>query len=338
MDRLYNLNATTAVVVGDLMVDEYIMGTVTRVSPEAPIPILNFSNRRRVPGGAANVAMNLRSLGNRVEIIGVIGDDEIGCWLKGELSGAGIGTSGIVVDSDRPTTIKTRYTTLQQSMLRLDIEDSSPVSVKISSELANRLKCIVESMNVELVLVSDYIKGCLGDSQHENPLRYYLSEIAKRKGVVIGADTKRVGKQLSIFNGYTFVKPNLSELEKAIGATVESVGGLGPACDEYLRLTGAHNVLVTLGAQGMFHQGPDAAGPVPTVSASVYDVTGAGDTVFSVAGYGLFNGLNWSETMRLSNIAASVVVEHRGTKAITIEELELRIAATRSIQPAYFKH
>lgn len=320
-------------VMGDLMVDEYITGKVCRISPEAPIPVLEFVNSMRAPGGAANVAMNLAGLGNHVELAGTVGEDEPGRWLLRCLNDHGVRTGGIFCDRSRATTVKTRFSTKQQSILRVDHEDTRPVAVAAASKISAYLDECTQNNRVDGLLVSDYNKGLISG---DGPLMSLLQKL-KSTQILCGVDTKKKGPGLNIFNGFDIIKPNLSELAGAVGVQV-SFRNLPEACKNYLAMSGAVTVIVTLGEDGIYYYNGSSGVYVPSVATSVYDVTGAGDTVFAVIMHARANGLNWTETARLANIAASAVISSRGTKAISPGDLSRRLEVIENKEAAHFEH
>ncbi len=313
------------------MIDEYVVGEVKRISPEAPIPVLENSSTHREAGGSANVAMNLRGLGCQCAVFGVVGDDEPGQWLKEYLSSNGIDIRGIIVDKARPTTRKIRYGTTRQVILRVDYEDRAVTTANFET-----WKHFLDSHDVQMVLVSDYNKGILRSIEVENSLWNSLRQLTA-SGTLTVADTKRKGLALGIFEDFTLVKPNLSELELAVDIKVDNEAALDRAAAAYLAATRAQGVLVTLGDEGMYYRSSQGMHlRVPTVSADVYDVTGAGDTVLAVLALALHNRLTMDAAMRLANIAASVVISRRGTTHISSAELERRVEDVRLAEPSYF--
>lgn len=332
-----SLKQGSFLVIGDLMVDEYEIGSVSRISPEAPIPVLDFIKRVRRAGGAANVAMNLVGLGNMVELVGVIGDDEAGQWLKGFLDNHGVGTKGIYSDGKRPTIRKVRYSSPQQSILRVDYENTEQIEHSLVRKIATYVKRYIQENHVDGVLVSDYNKGLIVNQGKENSFIEMIEHL-KKKPLLIGVDTKKSAKDLCLYEDFTFIKPNLNELSRSVELKVNIHTNLSQACEKYLGISGAKSVLVTLGEDGMFHFDGQMGVHVPTVAASVFDVTGAGDTAFSVIMQSLMSGLSWSDSMRLANIAASAVIESRGTQFITMSELNRRAEIVRHTQPEYFNH
>jgi D-beta-D-heptose 7-phosphate kinase/D-beta-D-heptose 1-phosphate adenosyltransferase len=332
---LDSIQTGSFVVIGDLMVDEYNRGSVKRISPEAPIPVLDFEARERAPGGAANVALNLAMLGNTVELIGLVGDDEAGRWLMNALREYGVGTEGIVTDPSRQTTQKVRFTTVHQAMLRVDYECREHPAPHIAAELAASIDRHTREAPIQGVLISDYSKGVFVGHPSEQPVLARLRQLS-RLPLLVAADTKKRGGELGIFTGFDFVKPNMQELSKAVGMKIDTEKALHEACQIYYRLCGARSLLITLGEGGIYHYDGTNGMRVSTVSASVYDVTGAGDTVFAAVMMARGSGLSWSDAMRLANIAASVAIENRGTHAITMDELRKRVKRIEVDTPDYF--
>ena len=320
------------IVVGDLMVDEYAWGAVSRVSPEAPIPVLDYEAMERAAGGAANVAHNLVALGQSVSLAGVVGPDDAGIWLLNEMERLGVSTSGIVVDPTRVTTRKLRYGTRHHSILRVDFESRGQLSDLYATSIASYINEALKS-GCSSLLVSDYGKGCLTGSSEDNPVLRCLADIPKSRGVHTGVDTKRAGAALRVYEGITFAKPNLTELENAVQMHVHDEATLSEACYRYLELSQADSVVVTLGPQGMAYlsqRDRDSFRIVPTIECDVYDVTGAGDTVFATLATALANDYPWPDAMLMANIAASIVIEHRGTAVVTEQELSLRLARAQA--------
>ena len=310
------------IVLGDVMVDEYIGGTVSRISPEAPIPILQFTATERFPGGAANVAMNLAGLGHAVELIGVVGDDEPGRWLLREVQSKGVQSDGLLVDASRPTIRKVRYGTPQQAILRVDYEDTKDVSWSVSADIGDILQSKARD-NVDALLVSDYAKGLVTISV-DSPLSQAIQRISLA-GLLTGVDTKKKRHQVGSFSGFTFIKPNLTELRVLTEMSIVTDTDLWQACDRLSEETNITHIVVTMGHEGMALRTPTARRRVPTAPCSVFDVTGAGDTAFATLASCIGTGCSWLEAVHVANVAAASVVELRGTRTITREILEERI-------------
>lgn len=301
-------------VVGDVMVDEYVTGKVSRISPEAPIPILNYEDVQRIAGGASNVAHNVAKLGSKVTMLGVIGDDPAGEWLKGHLQSCQINTEGLIAEDGRHTTLKHRFATKSQQLLRVDLENAMPV--KASTE--HLLLAMLEKAagEIDAVILSDYQKGVLSSPDFVKQ----IIALCNAHEIVITIDSK--SSCIEAFENATFVKPNNLELEAAAGIKITDETSLNAAGERYLAQSGAKALLVTRGAKGIsvFETGKPRR-DYPSKAVQVYDVTGAGDTVISAATLGLTGGMTLEEAVVLGNAAAGVVISKVGTVPVTAEEL-----------------
>jgi D-beta-D-heptose 7-phosphate kinase/D-beta-D-heptose 1-phosphate adenosyltransferase len=323
-DIIKELKSGVYIVIGDLMVDEYNYGTVTRISPEAPVPVLNHKNKTLFPGGAANVAMNLACLGNHVELVGMLGKDEAGYWLKKQLDENGIGTGGIVFVPSVSTIRKVRFATADQHILRVDYENLVYENSIYTKKVVKYIEKFLDNCEVAGVLVSDYNKGLIPSRNKDNPFLKLFEKICK-KNYLCGADTKKHDSSISIFAGLSFLKPNKSELSKVINKEIISLDMLKSATEEYLKLCKVKSVVVTLGEEGMYYNNCFEDKYSKAIETKVVDVTGAGDTVFAVLMNSLGSGLSMENSMKLANLAASIVVGSNGTKAITKSELLRRL-------------
>lgn len=303
-----------ALVIGDLMVDEYVYGDVSRVSPEAPIPILHYANKNLIAGGASNVANNLINLNCCVSIIGVIGNDEYGVWLKNKLQKEGVDIEGTQCDATRPTTVKRRFATKQQQLLRVDVESSFGIAGETQTAIIAYLRKQLECVNV--VILSDYNKGVLVSSLF---IRTIIS-LCVEKGVPVCIDSK--SEDIAAFENATFIKPNHIELERAVGMKIVDEKSLELAGNLYLERSKARALVLTRGAEGIsvFAKG-EKRKDFPSRAIQVYDVTGAGDTVISVIALGIASGLTLNEATNLGNLAAGIVVSKRGTAVVSRGEL-----------------
>ena len=309
-----NFSKKRILVIGDLMVDEYILGSVNRISPEAPVPILNYKGRERSAGGAANVALNINALGGSVVMAGVAANDENGKWLRGFLKDNGIDASGIAEEKDKRTTVKTRFATKGQQLLRMDREDNSDIALKTQRRL---LECIsMRVKELDGVVISDYCKGVFANADFvRNIIR-----LCGDNGVTIAVDSKSRG--IEAFANADFVKPNNLELENAVGIKITDDISLDEAGAKYLQMSGAKNVIVTRGANGISIFSPDRKRrDYASKAIQVFDVTGAGDTVISAIILGLTSGMSIDESVILANIAAGIVIGKRGTAVVSQEEL-----------------
>ena len=317
VDAVARFRRKRIVVVGDLMLDRFIWGSVTRISPEAPVPVVEIVKESTCVGGAANVAANIRSLGALPTPLGVVGKDFEGKRLIDEFREMGIALGGMVVDPQRATSVKTRIIAHHQQVCRTDREDRSPISHRTYERVVKRFRMCLEA--ADAVVVSDYAKGLLSPG-----LLRELLPLARSAGKIVCVDPK-----LSNFAAYrpaTVITPNTLETERASGLGITDDRTLVRAGRAILKQTGIQNLLVTRGEQGMaLFEGNAAVKHIPTVAREVFDVTGAGDTVISTLALGLAAGLSILESAILSNIAAGIVVGKLGTASVSPDELVARI-------------
>jgi len=315
-DQNRGFDGVHIVVLGDVMLDAYVIGQVHRISPEAPVPVLKHSIGRDTAGGAANVALNITSLSGRASLIGLVGDDAEGRRL-GAISEYGGVDCHLVVDRDRPTTTKTRVQSGRHQLVRIDREETGPLSEDVEKELLRVFAGCLE--DADAVILSDYGKGCLTDYVLEKAIG-----LAKAAGLPVLVDPKR--KDFSGYSGATYIKPNRSELALASGLACSSDGEARAAAQMAIKATGA-NILLTRSEQGMALY-PAEGGELllDTEAVEVFDVSGAGDTVIATFALAVATDLPAVQAMRLANVAASVVVSKAGTAVLTIEELNAEIA------------
>jgi len=302
-------------IVGDLMLDEYLWGHVNRISPEAPVPVVEVQRRSFTAGGAANTAANVASLGGSAIIAGIVGDDAEGARIRDLMAGLGIDTSAIVTDSARPTTTKTRVVAHSQQMVRIDHEQLGPLSDAVEVELLAQLES--QLTRVRAAVVSDYGKGVITPSLCERFLA-----LARAAGVPVVVDPK--GTDYRKYRGATVVKPNQLETGKVLNRELRTTAEVEQAGRELLNFLGAgSSVLVTRGAHGMtLLEAGRPAVHVPAQAREVYDVTGAGDTVAGTLALALAVGGTLELACRLASFAAAVVVGKVGTATCALAELE----------------
>jgi D-beta-D-heptose 7-phosphate kinase/D-beta-D-heptose 1-phosphate adenosyltransferase len=302
-------------VVGDIMLDEYVFGTVGRISPEAPVPVVAVTRDARVPGGAANVALNLAGLRVGVEMAGLVGNDSAGKHVARILRGLRVGVAAIVPDPDRPTTVKTRVIAHSQQVVRVDREKKVPPSRKTHETLLRKVLAALDG--VEGIVFSDYRKGALSvDLVRE------VTEAARGKGLFVAVDPKQT--DFSCYRGCTLITPNKMEAQAALGGReLRSDLEVWEGGKELLRKVGAAAVLITRGEEGMtlVERGRKGCFHIPALARQVFDVTGAGDTVIGTVAACLAAGAPMREAAMLANIAASVVVGEVGTSPISAEKL-----------------
>lgn len=309
-------------VVGDLMLDEYLWGSVRRISPEAPVPVVAVTRETKSPGGAANVALNIAGLGARVEVAGVVGEDAPGREIARILRKQGVGVAGLVRDGRRPTTVKTRVIAHSQQVVRVDREDREFPGDGPRHALEAAVR---ERMNgCAGVVLSDYRKGTLTRELVETTVA-----IARERGIFVAVDPKQT--DFAYYRGCTLITPNRSETEAALGGK-ELAGDLeiGEGGKVLLRRCGAKAVLITRGEEGMtlVERGSRSVFHIPAIARQVYDVTGAGDTVIGTLAAAIGSGASMRDAALMANVAAGVVVGEVGTARITAEKL-LRALALR---------
>jgi D-beta-D-heptose 7-phosphate kinase/D-beta-D-heptose 1-phosphate adenosyltransferase len=311
-------------VIGDVMLDAYISGHVTRISPEAPVPVVSVAKRRYVAGGAANVAANIRNLGCRVTLGGVTGVDEAGLRLRREMDAAQIETEPLIEDISRPTTVKTRVTAAGQQIVRFDEEERNGLSAEMSAQLEQR--CFAALASSDSCVLSDYAKGIASDSF----CRRLMAE-AVRLGKPIVVDPK--SPEIERYRGASLITPNLKETAEAAGFAILDDDSLSRAATLLLRRIAPAALLITRSERGMsLFEAQGAVRHLPAMASEVADVTGAGDTVAAVLAIGLALGFSLEESGEFANLAASVAVSHHGTWPVSAAEM--LNAASRFI-PAY---
>jgi len=300
-------------VVGDVMLDEYLFGVASRISPEAPVPVVEIKERRYVAGGAANVAANVVSLGGQCSLVGICGQDKSGDGLRAILDGNGVGSSGLVCMPGRATTCKTRVVAGQQQIVRFDVEEREGVPEEVSRELCQRLEDRLG--NPDICVLSDYGKGVLSHAVCRK-----IIELAQEKGVPVLADPK--GLRFEKYQGCALITPNQKEAARFTGILTETEEDVLAAGNRLLASLPGSAVLVTRGPDGMtlFREG-QAPVTIPTVARNVYDVVGAGDTVMAALSVALGAGFDFPESMHIANIAAGIAVGKHGTVAVTFDEV-----------------
>lgn len=308
-------------VIGDLMLDHYIFGNATRLSPEAPVPVVNVQRERKIVGGAANVASNLIDLGASVTLAGVLGDDIFGSEIIGILEEKRIQTSLILKDESRKTTVKTRVIAGTHQIVRIDTEDIHDISSSLQSAFLKGLDEAIK--NTDIIILSDYNKGLLTPA-----LSLDIIARCNTLGKKIIVDPK--GLDYSKYNGAFLIKPNRKELaEAAKTSSVNSQADLESAAAGIFACTSAAYLIVTLSEGGIAIITPDTSKILPVVATEVYDVTGAGDTVMATLAYCLSLGFDIEEACRYANFAASIVIRQIGSATTSIEEIINAIKNTR---------
>jgi len=313
--------------IGDVMLDDFVYGDVSRISPEAPAPVIAVRREDLIVGGAGNVARNLASLGARCILVGVVGKDAAGTTLKAALGEHRAIRPQLVVDPSRPTTRKLRFVSEHHSthLLRADWEEARPVGAKVEAELIKRMLATLPKVGA--VVLSDYAKGVLTPRL----VRTVIERAAKLKKPVI-VDPK--GIDFSIYRGATLITPNRKELAEATHRCVATLDEVQAAAGELVRATASKAVLVTLSEDGMaLHMRGRPLIHAPAFPVKVRDVSGAGDTVVAVMSLLLAAGAGFEDAMRTANAAASVVIGKPGTATLSAAELRARILPAAALAP-----
>jgi D-beta-D-heptose 7-phosphate kinase/D-beta-D-heptose 1-phosphate adenosyltransferase len=311
---LFDANADI-LVIGDVMLDGYASGGVERISPEAPVPVLRHLSHHEVPGGGANVAMNIAALGGRPHLIGVVGVDDEGRRLDALLRAANVETR-LVATPDRPTIFKLRILAGNHQMLRIDKEDTSRLPKAAEDALIAAALAALPS--VQGVILSDYQKGCLSDR-----VLAAVIAAAREQNVPVVVDPKRA--DFAAYAGATFITPNRGELTKATGIVCNEDGDCRRAAGAAIAATGA-SILLTRSEQGMSLfpvEGDEIL--LPTEAQEVFDVSGAGDSVVATFTLALVSGHTVPQALRLANSAAGLVIAKAGTATVTEQELAVAL-------------
>lgn len=300
-------------VVGDVMLDRFVWGTVSRISPEAPVPVVEIERENDHLGGAANVARNLSSLGARPLLVGVVGEDEAAEKLRTALRERGLSDDGLVAAPGRRTTVKTRIIANHQQVVRADWESSGELEAEVEARLLSAVDAVCATARA--IVLSDYAKGALTPAVIERAIA-----AGGASGVPVLVDPKL--RHYRLFRDVDLVTPNLGEAERFTGIAIHTKADVESAARAILAELSCRAVLVTRGEHGMslFESGGKPL-HIPTFAREVFDVTGAGDTVIAAAALALGVGASFSRAAELANRAAGIVVGKLGTAAVTPEEL-----------------
>jgi rfaE bifunctional protein kinase chain/domain len=307
------LAGRAVLVIGDLMLDHFVIGAVDRISPEAPVPVVQFDHENYRLGGAANVAHNIAALGGRAEVIGLVGNDEAAATLRADLEQLGISASGIVVDRQRCTTRKLRIvTTRNQQVARIDYEDDREVHGDLEAAIISRIEQL--SASADAIVVSDYLKGTVS-------LGVATAAIgaATRRGIPLLVDPKV--PHIDYYAGASVITPNHHEAEAVTHMRIRTSADALAAARRFRDRAGCDSVLITRGEHGMTLLGRDCDAELPAEAREVSDVTGAGDTVIATMTLALAAGASLVDAARLANRAAGIVVGKFGPATVTAEEL-----------------
>ncbi|MDR2861234.1 MAG: D-glycero-beta-D-manno-heptose-7-phosphate kinase [Syntrophobacterales bacterium] len=311
--------AIKALVVGDVMVDHFVWGKVTRISPEAPVPVVNVIHDELLLGGCANVMNNIRAVEGQVYLTGVIGSDDMGKKMRESLSAKGVATDGVFVDEDRHTTVKTRVVAHNQQVVRFDRETQRDVSAAYTEKILRYVSSLADQIDV--IVVSDYHKGMITPE-----LLQGIREVVAGRNIRVCVDPKR--SDLSFYHGLDVITPNHHEAERAM--EVGEINGNDPEKEalvyekvmSLLERINLNALLITRGKAGMsLYEANGSVVHIPSHARAVYDVTGAGDAVIAVFSLCIAAGATLREAAEIANHAAGIVVGKVGTATVYREEL-----------------
>lgn len=328
VEALDRMGAPRVLVVGDLILDRYVSGDVRRISPEAPIAVLAAGRREERLGGAGNVVANLRAMDAEVDVVGFVGEDDDGRALRELFASFGVDSSGCVSDDRRPTTVKTRFVSGVQQMLRVDWEDAVLANGGAEDRLLDMLR--ERLARADALILSDYGKGVLTPRVLAEAIR-----LGRERGVPVLVDPK--GTDYTRYRGATLLTPNRKEAEEALGRSLHRLEDVPAGAEQLKRDVELTCSIITLGADGIYFLDEEGAGAlVPTTAQAVFDVTGAGDTVISHLTLALAEGWKLADAVALANTAAGIVVGRQGAASVTRDELRkglgMRGARPRKVQ------
>lgn len=318
LEYLHGFPQARIVILGDIMIDQFIWGTVNRISPEAPVPVVEVKEETFLLGGAANVANNIYSLGGKLALCGVLGEDEMSKKILKDLEEKNVDTEGVIILKDRPTTKKIRVIAHNQQVVRFDYEKRIPIPL----EAREKLKAILEKKlkGYHALLISDYAKGVISPG--------YLDEIIpmyRENGKIVVVDPKV--SNIHYYKGVTGLTPNSFEALRMVGINHEEEEGHIEAGKILLEKMGCDWVLITRGERGITLFDIDGEiSHIPTTAKEVYDVTGAGDTVIATLTLALASRGNIKEAAIMANLAAGIVVGELGTVPIKVEKLRKAVS------------
>jgi len=311
-----NFPRSRVLVVGDIMADHFIWGNVSRISPEAPVPVVEVRKDSFMLGGCANVLNNIFAMGGRVHLAGVIGTDETGRRLLSEFRSRGVDTGGIVVEAGRPTTLKTRIVAHGQQVVRFDREDRKPVQAKSVRKILSYIESLRDDLGA--LVVSDYSKGVV-----TRPLLEGIRKVIAGRPIFTCVDPKQ--RDFSVYQGFDIVTPNHYEAGRAAGEEVQNGQDHVRVGMKLLQQYDFKALLMTRGEEGMSlfeRDGRMRHTVFPAEAREVFDVTGAGDTVIGVLALSMAAGASFREAAYLANHAAGIAVGKAGTATVTREELK----------------
>jgi len=315
---LEKFDSKKVLVIGDIMLDKYIWGEVSRISPEAPVQVVHVSKETFSPGGASNVASNAAALNGKVFMIGIAGNDSAKNILLGELEKKGVNTDGILIDNDKPTTQKVRIIGRSQQLLRVDYEKKDHVHKDIEESMISFIEKMIEK--VDIIVISDYAKGVI-----TKEISHKIVQIAKKNNKPVIVDPKP--KHMDLYSNVTLITPNNAEAGEMTGMEDDGDAAVLEMGNKLLKHLNT-NVLITRGEKGMalFEKGGSVS-HIPAKAKEVYSLIGAGDTVVATIALALASGADLKDASMLANIAAGIKVGKIGTASVSVDEIRKEIEA-----------
>ncbi|MEJ7694453.1 bifunctional ADP-heptose synthase [Daejeonella sp.] len=321
-DIFEKFNLLTILVIGDVMMDSYVWGKIGRMSPEAPVPVVQVTKKENRLGGAANVALNVQSLGAKPIICAVIGDDPEGLDLLSLMDSANLTREGVITVKGRQTTVKTRIIAHNQHIVRVDAETETDIPDESSREVQERIAEIISAQKIDAIIFEDYDKGLISEE-----LITFTVSLANQKGILTIVDPKK--RNFHFYKDVSLFKPNLKELREGLDVEIDpvSVTQIEAAVDQIKARLNAKSVMLTLSEHGVFVSTAKDQKLFQAHSRKVADVSGAGDTVVATAALCIASGLDEYQTAAIANLAGGIVCEHVGVvpidKAQLLQEAKL---------------
>ena len=311
-----NITSKNILIVGDVMIDAYVWGKVERISPEAPVPILNSENKENRMGGAANVALNIQSMGAKPILCAVVGEDKKGETFLNLMKKKGLFTQGIIKSKKRITTTKTRIISHSQQLLRLDREQDNPLTEEDEKTLSTRILQIIETEDIHAIIFEDYDKGVLTQNIIEKTIH-----IANKKSIPTFVDPKK--RNFYFYKNVSFFKPNFKELKEGTKEEISKndFPAIFNASAKLNNTLNAGAIVTTLSDLGVFIYEKNGYKVIPAEIRQIADVSGAGDTVISIAALGVSSGLSIENSVKIANLAGGLVCEQVGVVPINKELL-----------------
>jgi rfaE bifunctional protein kinase chain/domain len=310
-DIFEKFNSLNVLIIGDVMIDSYIWGKVERISPEAPVPVVKVTKKENRLGGAANVALNIQSLGASPYICAVIGDDSDGENFLLLLKAQGLSDEGLIKIKSRPTTVKTRIIAHNKQIARVDAETERNLSSSNTLLILNKIKQIIADHKIDAIIFEDYDKGLITEELINKTVK-----LAEEKGIITVVDPKK--RNFHAYKGVQLFKPNLKELKEGLKIDVDpsNIEQIEQAVERLKKQLGAKTVMLTLSENGVYVSSASGNKHILAHKRDIADVSGAGDTVIATAALCLAAGLNEFKTAEIANLAGGLVCEHVGVVPI----------------------